>query len=71
LNENLSETIKKHFNEDKMIELYYVLDNLKNNNINPFYWKATNKEGHWNHIAHKSIGKFLSQQIIKIKYNHK
>lgn len=28
------------------------------------YWKASKKLGHWNHYAHKIVGKYLKEEII-------
>ncbi len=54
-----------------LIELDSVYNSLIRRKINPFYWKATKMEGHWNQLAHKEIGKFIaSHEIIteKVKY---
>ena len=40
-----------------------VYSELRDKGIDPFYWKATNKSGHWNHIAHDFIGRYLADSI--------
>jgi len=57
---------KKFFNENKIdiIDLSVPLNNLKNNNIDPYFWKVTNINGHWNHLAHREVGRYLGQEII-------
>jgi len=66
------EKISKKYNE--LISKYkidiYSLDSiyneLNNNGINPFYWNATNKLGHWNQIAHNYIGNYLASSISEL-----
>jgi hypothetical protein len=48
---------------DHLIDLNKPLDRLREQNINPNFWKATNREGHWNHEAHLAIGKYLAGRI--------
>ena len=57
---------KKFFNENNIdiIDLSVLLNKLKNNNIDPYYWKVTKLNGHWNHLAHKKVGRYLCQEII-------
>ena len=40
-----------------------TLDDLKARGIDPYYWKATNRKGHWNHEGHAAIGHFLADKI--------
>lgn len=56
-------------NNIKIIDLSIVLTKLTENHINPHYWKATNKIGHWNQFTHKAIGKKLAKEILKIVEN--
>ena len=40
---------------------------MKNNyDVDPYYWKVSNIEGHWNNEAHKVIGKELAENMIEI-----
>ena len=43
-----------------------ALRKLEQNGINPHYWKATNKIGHWNHPANKEVGEYLANELVKI-----
>ena len=51
-------------NNFEIINLKSVYDSMEKNMINPFYWKASNIEGHWNRKAHKYIGNFLVKEFI-------
>lgn len=53
----------------KVFDLEEVYRRLTFNNINPFYWKATNMMGHWNQDAHYAIGKYISYKITGILEN--
>ena len=53
----------------RQINLSIVLSELQDRDINPHYWKATSKSGHWNQIAHKTIGEYLAKEILKIVEN--
>lgn len=48
---------------DHLIDLNKPLLKLRGQNINPNYWKATNRDGHWNHEAHFAIGEYLAERI--------
>jgi hypothetical protein len=50
----------------KHIELSSVFESLKNNNIEPHFWKASNQNGHWNKKTHEAIGKHLAIECDKI-----
>ena len=50
-------------NNIKIIDLSIPLNDLRNDNIDPYYWNVTKLRGHWNHIAHRSIGQFIGQKI--------
>jgi len=45
------------------IDLSPLLEKMKANGINPYYWKGSNKTGHWNHEAQYMIGNYLSQYL--------
>ena len=47
-----------------------VYNHLKDDGINPFYWKATNMYGHWNHTAHNYIGNYLALKIFNLLQNY-
>jgi hypothetical protein len=49
-----------------LFDLSPVLDNLRAAGINPNYWPATSRTGHWNHYAHKAIGLYLASEMEKI-----
>jgi hypothetical protein len=52
-------------NNIKTISLEIPLSELKNSGLNPYYWNVTKMEGHWNHRAHKEIGKYIANKIAK------
>ncbi len=45
------------------IRIYLALNGLKEKGIDPNYWLATNKRGHWNNAAHKVIGEVLAKKL--------
>lgn len=47
------------------IDLSNRLIKLKQNDQNPFYWKATKTRGHWNHETHRAVGNYLSEKLLK------
>lgn len=49
----------------EIIELHSLLEGLMKKGDNPYYWKTVNKQGHWNHLAHKEISSYLSIELIK------
>lgn len=53
----------------KVLCLDSIYLDLKKRGINPFYWKSSNIEGHWNYEAHKEIGIFLANNIVNIINN--
>lgn len=63
-----NEEITKLLNENNItpIDLSIPLQELHSQGIDPHYWKATNKRGHWNHKTHKVIGEYISNQITII-----
>jgi hypothetical protein len=40
-----------------------ALKELEARGINPHYWKATGKLGHWNHEANRSVGLYLAHEV--------
>jgi hypothetical protein len=48
-----------------------VLDQMERTGINPHYWKATGKVGHWNHQANKAVGNYLAHETEKILFAEK
>ena len=63
--ENLPDTLRTVLARHglPLIDVSDELDSLKRNGIDPYYWKATKRKGHWNHEAHKIIGITLAQQL--------
>ena len=51
----------------KFIDLNEAFNEYPQNKY--YYWKATNKYGHWNQIAHKAIGDYLAKEIEKLVKN--
>jgi len=56
-------------NNIRLIELSPILGALVNKKQNPYYWKVSNKYGHWNKNAHKEIGIYLSFVLNKMLEN--
>jgi hypothetical protein len=42
------------------------LDSLAATGIDPHYWKGSQRNGHWNHYAHRVVADFLSQELAPI-----
>ena len=49
----------------KFIDLSQLLIEMKKNGNNPYYWKGSNKTGHWNHLAQNKIGQYLAKKIAE------
>ena len=47
------------------IDLQDTLTCLKKSGIDPNYWKATKKYGHWNQAAHKAVALKLAHELAK------
>lgn len=47
-------------------DLSQSLNEMKISGDNPVEWKITGKRGHWNHSAHKMVGKFIATNIDSI-----
>jgi len=54
------------FKDLKIIPLYKELEMYKKAGVQLNYWKATNQNGHWNHIAHQIVGKYLANEIFTL-----
>lgn len=59
--EELSQILERK--EISIIELSPVFEQLKASDINPYYWKATRKTGHWNYTTHEAIANYLSKKL--------
>jgi hypothetical protein len=46
-----------------VIELDETLSGLKSQGIDPNYWKATSKRGHWNYEGHRAVGSRLVDEV--------
>ena len=63
--ENASQ-IRSLVSQSPIINFKKSLMAMKNNDVDPYYWKVSEIEGHWNNKAHKIIGKELGENMIKI-----
>jgi len=45
------------------IDLGGELEKMEKEGIDPYYWKATRKRGHWNHEAQRMIGNYLAERL--------
>lgn len=50
-------------NNIRYLDLSIPLNEMKNEGVNPNYWKVTNRIGHWNHEAHRRIGKVIADYV--------
>jgi hypothetical protein len=48
-----------------LIDLDKKLGKMEARGIDPYYWKATNKRGHWNHEAQRMIGNYLAHHLAQ------
>ena len=46
-----------------VIDLDRTLSELKSRGIDPNYWEATNKQGHWNYEGHRAVGSRLLDEV--------
>lgn len=53
-------------NNLKFLDLKNELNEAKEENHDPNYWKVTNKRGHWNHYGHKIVGSQLAKYITEL-----
>jgi len=63
--ENASQ-IRSLVDQSPIINFNKPLMAMKNNEVDPYYWKVSKIEGHWNNKAHKIIGKELGENMINI-----
>ena len=54
-----------------LIDLSGELEKMESEGIDPYYWKATKKRGHWNHEAQRMIGNYLAEQLSNGELNEK
>ena len=64
LNQEMVSEIRRH--TINYIDLQDTLYYMKENQVDPYYWKATKKTGHWNHQAHKAVGEYLAKSLYQI-----
>jgi hypothetical protein len=66
--ENLPDEYIKLLNSNHIkftgIEIFFK--SLREQGIDPYYWKGSKSIGHWNHSAHKNLGIDLSEYLRKI-----
>ena len=69
---DLPEQIHIKIKEENLIllDLRDSLNILKKQGIDPYYWEATGKIGHWNHKAHKVVGTYIANEITNIINNN-
>jgi len=53
----------------KYFDISKKLNSMKENGIDPNWWKVTNKRGHWNQKAHQTVGKEIAIKISEIIEN--
>ncbi len=46
-----------------LIKLGPKLERMKMRGVDPLYWKATDRQGHWNHETHRMIGNHLADSL--------
>lgn len=44
----------------QIIDLGPVFENLESRGIDPCFWPVSGRRGHWNHAAHRAVGKALA-----------
>lgn len=49
------------------IDLVPLFTELENNGVDPYFWKVTGEKGHWNHETHQEMGRFLVQEIARLR----
>jgi len=45
------------------IDLSDTLQSMKEQGIDPNFWKATKKYGHWNHEGHKAVANYIAKEL--------
>ncbi|MCP4221579.1 MAG: SGNH/GDSL hydrolase family protein [bacterium] len=51
-----------------VVNLTPELDEMRKQGMEPHYWEATKKMGHWNHDAHHMVGEFLARTFARNPY---
>ena len=64
--EDVDTTLKSKLSNYKIpvIETKTVLDELRNEGINPYYWELTQTYGHLNHHGNQKMGVYLSEKLL-------
>lgn len=64
--ENIDETLKSKLlpYNIPLIETDEALNKLRQKGINPYYWKLTQTEGHFNYEGNKVFGNYLSDKLL-------
>jgi hypothetical protein len=47
------------------INLSDTLQSMKDSGIDPNYWKATKKNGHWNQEGHKAVANYIVKELLE------
>lgn len=48
-----------------LIDLSDTLQYMKGNGVDPNYWEATKKYGHWNQSGHKAVAIFIADRLLE------
>lgn len=64
-NNHVSDNILNYFNQNNVqfITLNTAYKNMNEKGLDPNYWKATNRYGHWNHLMQEEVGHYLRRKI--------
>ena len=46
------------------IPLYETIDNLKSQELKPYFWPVTGKRGHWNYTANQAVADYLTNALL-------
>lgn len=70
VNRDYSQLYKPFVDEVNRLGITYwdasvFVDSLYKSGKDPYYWKVTKTNGHWNQQMHKDIGEFLSKKLIQ------
>ena len=52
-------------NELSLIQVSDTINYMKENGVDPNYWIATKKYGHWNQNGHKAVALFIADRLIE------
>ena len=53
----------------RTIYLDGVIEDLKAQGLDPYFWKVTGKKGHWNAPTHRVMGKYMAEKLREILEN--